>query len=212
MGTGFVNTVMNKTEIDEVVARRVRRAPEEVEETTNAFLEAIVAALKLGEEVRLLSFGRFSLGWVHSHTLIDPHTKVPREPMKTRRTWFTPSRCLKDALRKEVSWDGVSDVPAPKRPPGVFLLHESQLHAALWEMADPVEHRLQVDMRTLAKHFGVAHVTVKRAMAAARGSGRVLRLPAPGSLVARYVIADPATWCADDPTTHAKRVRQPQWS
>ena len=89
---------MNKAELIADVAERLGDSKQKGEEAVNAVFEAITAALKRGDDVRLPSFGVFAVSDTPARMGRNPQTKEPVQIPAGRRARFRAGKALKEAL------------------------------------------------------------------------------------------------------------------
>lgn len=89
---------MNKAELINDVAERMSDSKQKGEEALNAVFEAITAALKRGEEVRLPSFGVFAVTETKERKARNPQTNKEVIVPAGKRARFRPGKALKEAL------------------------------------------------------------------------------------------------------------------
>jgi len=91
---------MNKSSLTQHVAGALDLEPELVARVYKGLVEAITAALKAGEEVKLVSFGVFSTLDVPARTAKNPRTGKSMEVTARRRPRFHPSAVLRNAVNQ----------------------------------------------------------------------------------------------------------------
>ena len=89
---------MNKAELIADVAERIGDSKQKGEEAVNAVFDAITAALKRGDDVRLPSFGVFAVSETPARMGRNPQTKEPVQIPAGKRPRFRPGKALKEAL------------------------------------------------------------------------------------------------------------------
>ena len=89
---------MNKAELIADVAERISDSKQKGEEAVNAVFDAITAALKRGDDVRLPSFGVFAVSATPARMGRNPQTKEPVQIPAGNRPRFRPGKALKEAL------------------------------------------------------------------------------------------------------------------
>lgn len=89
---------MNKAELVADVAERMSDSKMKAEEAVNSVFEAITAALKNGDEVRLPSFGVFVVSQTAERKARNPQTGEEVIVPAGRRARFRPGKALKDQL------------------------------------------------------------------------------------------------------------------
>jgi DNA-binding protein HU-beta len=89
---------MNKAELVADVAERTGEPKMRAEELVNAVFEALAAALKRGDDVRLPAFGVFDVKETAARTARNPQTGEEVKVPAGRKARFKPGKALKDAL------------------------------------------------------------------------------------------------------------------
>ncbi|QGZ95114.1 HU family DNA-binding protein [Terricaulis silvestris] len=89
---------MNKAELVADVADRMGDSKQKSEEAVNAVFEAIVAALKKGDEVRLPAFGVFDVKDTAARTARNPQTGAEVKVPAGKKARFKPGKALKETL------------------------------------------------------------------------------------------------------------------
>ena len=89
---------MNKAELVADVAERMSDSKMKAEEAVNAVFDAITAALKNGDEVRLPTFGVFVVSQTAERKARNPQTGEEVIVPAGRRARFRPGKALKDQL------------------------------------------------------------------------------------------------------------------
>jgi DNA-binding protein HU-beta len=89
---------MNKAELVADVADRMGDSKQKGEEAVNAVFEAIVAALKKGDEVRLPAFGVFDVKDTAARTARNPQTGAEVKVPAGKKARFKPGKALKETL------------------------------------------------------------------------------------------------------------------
>jgi DNA-binding protein HU-beta len=89
---------MNKAELVADVADRMGDSKQKGEEAVNAVFEAITAALKKGDEVRLPAFGVFVVSDTAARKARNPQTGEEVIVPAGRRARFRAGKALKDQL------------------------------------------------------------------------------------------------------------------
>lgn len=89
---------MNKAELINDVAERIGDSKQKGEEVVNAVFDAITAALKRGDEVRLPSFGVFAVSETKERKARNPQTNEEVIVPAGKRARFRPGKALKEAL------------------------------------------------------------------------------------------------------------------
>lgn len=89
---------MNKAELISDVAERMSDSKTKAGEAVDAVFDAIVAALKQGDEVRLPSFGVFKVKQTAERIGRNPQTGQEVKVPAARKARFTPAKALKEAI------------------------------------------------------------------------------------------------------------------
>lgn len=89
---------MNKAELISDVAERIGDSKQKGEEAVNAVFDAITAALKRGDDVRLPSFGVFAVTKTKERKARNPRTNEEVIVPAANRPKFRPGKALKEAL------------------------------------------------------------------------------------------------------------------
>jgi DNA-binding protein HU-beta len=89
---------MNKNELVAVVADKAGLTKAQAGDALDATLEAITAALKGGDEVRLLGFGNFVVAKRAATTARNPQTGATVNVPASNAPKFKPGKALKDAV------------------------------------------------------------------------------------------------------------------
>jgi DNA-binding protein HU-beta len=89
---------MNKAELVADVADRMGDSKQKGEEAVNAVFEAITAALKSGNEVRLPAFGVFDVKDTAARTARNPQTGEEVKVPAGKKARFKPGKALKETL------------------------------------------------------------------------------------------------------------------
>jgi DNA-binding protein HU-beta len=89
---------MNKAELVADVADRMGDSKQKGEEAVNAVFEAIAAALKSGNEVRLPAFGVFDVKDTAARTARNPQTGEEVKVPAGKKARFKPGKALKESL------------------------------------------------------------------------------------------------------------------
>lgn len=92
---------MNKQEFIKVLADKTGLKQADVTKLVNAYADTVMEALKNGEDVRLLGFGRFCAAERNARTGRNPHTGEIINIPAGRMPRFTPSNNFKDLLRSK---------------------------------------------------------------------------------------------------------------
>jgi DNA-binding protein HU-beta len=94
---------MNKAELVAAVAERTGESKAKTAEVVDAVFESITGALKSGDEVRLPSFGGFSVVKTAPRKARNPQTNEEVVVPAGLRARFKPGKALKDALEEKPS-------------------------------------------------------------------------------------------------------------
>lgn len=89
---------MNKAELVAAVAERTGESKSKAQDFVDAVFETITEALKKGDEVRLPSFGGFSVVQTAARKARNPQTNEEVPVPAGVRARFKPGKGLKDAL------------------------------------------------------------------------------------------------------------------
>ena len=89
---------MNKQEFIKVLADKTGLKQADVTKLVNAYGDIVMEALKNGDDVRLLGFGRFCVSERNARTGRNPHTGETIDIPASRLPRFTPSNSFKDLL------------------------------------------------------------------------------------------------------------------
>jgi DNA-binding protein HU-beta len=89
---------MNKSELVADVAERMGESKQKGEEAVNAVFEALTAALKRGDDVRLPAFGVFDVKDTAARTARNPQTGEEVKVPAAKKARFKPGKALKDTL------------------------------------------------------------------------------------------------------------------
>jgi DNA-binding protein HU-beta len=89
---------MNKAEFVADVAERIGDSKQRSEEVVNAVFEALTAALKRGDEVRLPNFGVFDVKDTAARVARNPQTKEEVQVPAGKKARFKPGKALKETL------------------------------------------------------------------------------------------------------------------
>ena len=91
---------MNKTELIASVAQSAGLTKKDTDRVISAAIDAITAALVLGEMVQISGFGTFETKEREARVGRNPHTKEAGEIPATRVPAFKASKVLKDNIAK----------------------------------------------------------------------------------------------------------------
>lgn len=89
---------MNKNDLTTVVADKTSLSKTQAADAVDAVFEAITAALKGGDEVRLVGFGTFAVSQRKASKGRNPATGVEIDIPASNQPKFKPGKGLKDAL------------------------------------------------------------------------------------------------------------------
>lgn len=89
---------MNKTELVAEIAKNTGLTKVDAERAVEAFLNAVVATLKKGDEVRLVGFGTFSVTKREATTGRNPRTGAEIKIPASKQPKFKAGKALKDAV------------------------------------------------------------------------------------------------------------------
>ena len=89
---------MNKLDLIAEVAKNTGLTKTDVTKATDALLDAVTAALKKGDEVRLVGFGTFSVASREATTGRNPRTGEEIKIAASKQPKFKAGKTLKDAL------------------------------------------------------------------------------------------------------------------
>ncbi|MCM1324411.1 MAG: HU family DNA-binding protein [Acetobacter sp.] len=89
---------MNKNELVAAVAEEAGLTKADAAKAVDAFIASVTAALKKGEEIRLIGFGTFAVSKRAATTARNPRTgETVKVPAKTQAK-FKAGKTLQDAL------------------------------------------------------------------------------------------------------------------
>lgn len=89
---------MNKNELVAAVAEKAGITKAQASDALDATLDSITAALKAGDEVRLLGFGNFVVADRKATTARNPQTGATVDVPASKAPKFKPGKALKDAV------------------------------------------------------------------------------------------------------------------
>lgn len=89
---------MNKTELVAEIAKNTGLTKVDSERAVEAFLNAVSATLKKGDEVRLTGFGTFGVTKRNATTGRNPRTGAEIKIPASKQPKFKAGKALKDAL------------------------------------------------------------------------------------------------------------------
>ena len=90
---------MNKQDLISQVAERAGLNRNDAARAVETLLETVTAALKRGDEVRLVGFGNFSVTRRKASTGRNPRTGEPIQIASSAQPKFRPGKVLKDAVQ-----------------------------------------------------------------------------------------------------------------
>lgn len=90
---------LTKRELADLLSRKSPASRHQVEEVVRLFLEAIVAVLKNGGEVRLIPFGTFAIRTRKAFRSRNPRTGERIMVQETRIPIFRPGKLLRQAMK-----------------------------------------------------------------------------------------------------------------
>ncbi len=97
----MANTTLTRADLSEAVYRQVGLSRNESSLLVDAVLEEISGALEKGDEVKISSFGTFSIRQKAERIGRNPKTKV-EVPIKPRRVLtFRPSHVLRERINEK---------------------------------------------------------------------------------------------------------------
>lgn len=91
---------MNKTDLVAAIAKKTDLSKTKAEETLNVMLDCVTAALKKGDEVKLIGFGTFKVTNRKAQTGRNPRTGAPIKIAASKQPKFAAGKALKDAVNK----------------------------------------------------------------------------------------------------------------
>lgn len=91
---------MNKSELVDAVAKGADLSKAKAEEAINATINAVTAALKKGDEVKLIGFGTFKVSKRAATTGRNPRTGEAIKIPASKQAKFVAGKALKDAVNK----------------------------------------------------------------------------------------------------------------
>ena len=91
---------MTKNELIAAVAEKATLGRTEAAAAVEATFEVITAALKGGEEVKIMGFGNFRVADRAAREGRDPRTGQPVQIAASRRPKFSAGKGLKDAINR----------------------------------------------------------------------------------------------------------------
>lgn len=98
---------MNKAELVADISAKTGKTKTEVGDIVDALFDAITAALKAKDDVRIPNFGVFSVVETAARTARNPQTNEPVSVPAGKKARFRPGKGLKDALE-------IPPAPPPK--------------------------------------------------------------------------------------------------
>ncbi len=91
---------MNKTDLVAAIAKKTDLSKTKAEETLNVILDTITAALKKGDEVKLIGFGTFKVSNRKAQKGRNPRTGEEIKIAASKQPKFAAGKALKDAVNK----------------------------------------------------------------------------------------------------------------
>ncbi len=90
---------MNKNELVDAVSARADLRKSEASKAVDAVFDSIAAALKGGDDVRLVGFGTFSVAQRAASEGRNPRTGEKIKIAASKQAKFKPGKVLRDSLR-----------------------------------------------------------------------------------------------------------------
>lgn len=87
-----------KAELVSAIADKAGINKTQAKDALEAFIDAVTASLKKGDEVRLVGFGTFSVAKRKASTGRNPRTGEPMKIKASSQPKFKPGKGLKDAV------------------------------------------------------------------------------------------------------------------
>ena len=91
---------MNKTELIGIVAKNAGMTRKDAEKSVSAAIEAVIAAMKAGEKVRLAGFGSFEIKEHAARKARNPRTGEEIEIAASKAIAFKAGKSLKEEINK----------------------------------------------------------------------------------------------------------------
>ena len=91
---------MNKAELVAAIAAKTGDTKKSAEETVNAFVNVVTAALKKGEKVQLVGFGSFEVRKRAARKGRNPQTKEEIKIPASKAPVFKAGKALKEKVNK----------------------------------------------------------------------------------------------------------------
>ena len=92
---------MNKAELVAAIAAKTGDTKKSAEETVNAFVNVVTAALKKGEKVQLVGFGSFEVRKRAARKGRNPQTKEEIKIPASKAPVFKAGKALKELVNKK---------------------------------------------------------------------------------------------------------------
>ncbi|MBR3512217.1 MAG: HU family DNA-binding protein [Clostridia bacterium] len=92
---------MNKAELVAAIAAKTGDTKKSAEETVNAFVNVVTAALKKGEKVQLVGFGSFEVRKRAARKGRNPQTKEEIKIPASKAPVFKAGKALKETVNKK---------------------------------------------------------------------------------------------------------------
>ena len=92
---------MNKAELIAAIAAKTGDTKKSAEETVNAFVNVVTAALKKGEKVQLVGFGSFEVRKRAARKGRNPQTKEEIKIPASKTPVFKAGKALKETVNKK---------------------------------------------------------------------------------------------------------------
>jgi DNA-binding protein HU-beta len=93
-----VANTIGKQELIRRVATKAGKSAKETTDLVNATLDIIRESLEVGDDVRLVGFGAFSVRSTAARTGVNPQTREKIQVPARQRVKFTPGKELNDAV------------------------------------------------------------------------------------------------------------------
>jgi DNA-binding protein HU-beta len=91
---------MTKTDLVDVIARKVKISKVAALEAIDAFTASITGALKKGDKVTLIGFGTFDVAKRAARTGVNPGTREKIKIKARKAPRFKAGKAFKDAVKK----------------------------------------------------------------------------------------------------------------
>ena len=92
---------MNKSDLIAAIAAKTGDTKKSAEETVNAFVNVVTAALKKGEKVQLVGFGSFEVRKRAARKGRNPQTKEEIKIPASKAPVFKAGKALKEVVNKK---------------------------------------------------------------------------------------------------------------